>query len=136
MIDAKELRIGNYILLRNKLVMVGGIPNVYKLLIPGEQYAVEVEEFGPIPITEKLLLKCGFKYVGAEINGEIVQQFFLSDLKNICFGRNNNGIYLCTLYNNGYAEIDRLSIIKRVTYLHQLQNLYFDLTGKELEVTL
>ncbi len=45
LIDAKELRIGSYLLLRGRIVPVGGIPNRMCLLISGEQYAVDIEDF-------------------------------------------------------------------------------------------
>lgn len=115
MINVKELRIGNYVLLRNKIVIVGGIPNLYKLLIPNELYAVDVEEFEPIPLTDRLLLKCGFekKQWGS-----------------------------ATVYYHTMIELDAHFCLNGVDYniqvksLHQLQNLYFYLTGGDLEVNL
>lgn len=123
MIDAKELRIGNYIQLRNKFVMAGGIPNIHKLLIPGEQYAVEVEEFVPIPLTEDLLLKCGFKKIN-HISG---YSFFSME-------RKKSGVNI-DIYE-AYSTIGGNTSVPHIQFLHQLQNLYFALTGKELEVTL
>nr|DAT09631.1 MAG TPA: hypothetical protein [Caudoviricetes sp.] len=128
MIDAKELRIGNYIQLRNNHVMVGGIPNVYKLLIPGEQYAVEVKEFEPIPLTEELFLKCGFRFeYDSFCNGiELSYGISLYNTKD----EDKNKLFISV--NNAEYAISHIPI----KYLHQLQNIYYYLTGKELEVSL
>lgn len=115
MINVRELRIGNLLYLRGMIVLVGGIPNQMRLIIPGEQYAVDIEEFNSIPLTEELLLKC--KFVKRNW-GDVV------------------------IYYNPLFELDAHFRLKgvdyniQVKYLHQLQNLYFVLTGEELEVNL
>lgn len=126
MIDAKELRIGNYIQLRDKLVMVRGIPNVHKLLIPGEQYAVEVDEFDPIPLTEELLLKCGFTEAYSDSKG------YIYSINEVNFLR----CFFDIPYIFIETEEDEDLFNRPIENLHQLQNIYFDLTGKELEVEL
>lgn len=126
MIDAKELRIGNCILLRGAPVMVAGIPNLYKLLILGEQYAVEVEKFGPIPLTEELLLKCCFAY------NSIDDCFDGLNLRVRIFGDS-----ICAFIGFEVASGKKwYDANLEVKSLHQLQNIYFDLTGKELEIPL
>jgi TATA-box binding protein (TBP) (component of TFIID and TFIIIB) len=67
----------------------------------------------PIPITEEILLKCGFEKGKCYFSLEN----FDIDLKG-WFG-----------FNNMVANAN-------IKYLHQLQNLYFALTGEELEVNL
>lgn len=69
----------------------------------------------PIPLTEEILLKCGFEKVREylHIDNEIVIQ------------KDANGYY--SHINSGNIYINSL---------HQLQNLYFALTGEELQVTL
>lgn len=122
MIDNQELRIGNYLLMNRRMVQVGGIPNTIKLLIPGEQYAVEVEEFEPIPITEALLLKLGFENVGFYDN------VYSKDNIRVHIDKNKEiDTVLFIMYNDGGSIFE-----KEVSSLHQLQNLYFALTGKEL----
>lgn len=65
----------------------------------------------PIQLTEKILLKCGFVYDGMyRIKGMSIW---------MC-----NDMFLC--YKNGVI----------IQHLHQLQNLYFALTGEELKIEL
>lgn len=115
MIDVRELRIGNLLYLKGNIVSVGGIPNHMCLLIPNEQYAVDIEEFNSIPLTEELLLKC--RFVKRKWGDAIVYYHSLLELDTrFCL----NGVD----YNI------------KVKSLHQLQNLYFDLVGEELEIDL
>ena len=72
----------------------------------------------PIPLTEEWLLKFGFeKTENFCINKEPLLRYAISSLGLICsIGDNDMGF----VYNS-------------ILYVHQLQNLYFELTGKELE---
>ena len=72
----------------------------------------------PIPLTEEWLLKFGFeKTENFWINKEPLLRYAISSLGLICsIGDNDMGF----VYNS-------------ILYVHQLQNLYFELTGKELE---
>ncbi len=74
----------------------------------------------PIPVTEEILLKCGFKVVHPEY-------------KDIYAIRNIEYLVGCGsksgLHWNGYQLL-------KTKYLHQLQNAYYAITGEELEVKL
>lgn len=141
MIDARELRIGNIVYvdnekyhpkLKNIPLEVSGIsecigldnektysiglkhinhnPNTYY-----ETYSQFIKFIKPVELTEDLLLKCGF-----------VKK------DNYCFYY--NGIRLIPirdLYLRG-----NFPIRADIKYLHQLQNLYYALTGQELEINL
>lgn len=76
--------------------------------------------FKPIPLTEEWLLKMGFDEIDIEENKNNVRVFHL------------NGIYCNTLYGVYYYS----HLLKQIKHVHQLQNLYFALTGEELEVKL
>ncbi len=65
----------------------------------------------PIPLTEEILLKCGFK-------------------KNTNYTPCGKAIF----YKNGYIIYCGVTIEIEIKYLHQLQNLYYCLTGEELKV--
>ncbi len=130
MINIKELRLGNlvYIINRNSEVhLPNEIP--FKVLTIGLDVEclmykinpVTVEKWNkyyykdlsPIPLTEEWLLKFGFK----QKNG--IKCWVNEDVE-ICFE---------TLANY-YRLYPRTNKIK---YVHQLQNLYFALTGSELQ---
>ena len=104
--EVKELRIGN-------LVNTGNfhLPRFrgnYKVKEGWFKYA---SKFKPIPLTEEWLLKFGFEYHKHQEN-----MFFITGMQVwMC-----NDLFLCN--KNGI-------ILKSV---HQLQNLYFALTNKEL----
>lgn len=83
----------------------------------------------PIDLTEEILLKCGFSkdgykngFLGKDFkSGNIIIDFVLCEpFKKGEF----NKFYSHDLEGYKYVEIQ---------YLHQLQNLYFALTGEELE---
>ena len=125
MVDVRELKIGNYVYLQNsktpyKITEIGyseiEYPRYEASGISSEAvFRTYVENLNPIPLTEELLLKCGFerKHFGS-----------------------------VTVYCHLSIELDAYFCLKGVDYnipvrsLHQLQNLYFDLIGKELEVNL
>lgn len=118
MIQPNELRIGNWV----KIVY----DDFYHKIKSIDDFCVKVEcdtfysiirptEVQPIPLTDELLKKCGFR--------EIVEKVFVhGEMVNLVKG------------DNGYCLYDRLSI--DISSLHQLQNIFFALTGKELEVKL
>ena len=127
MIQANELRIGNYLQFGDKTMRAGNLVN-------GEFWYVQdldcvrtvnLSDIEPIPLTEKILSKCGFEKVN-HINN---YSFFSYNRKN------GNKNFICDIYENT-TRINSYSIGNHVQYLHQLQNLYFALTGKELEVEL
>lgn len=76
-----------------------------------------VDMFSPIPLTEEILLKCGFEKAGIYY----------------CMGGNEDGGIVLKLNDSMYYPIITSFGIP-IKYLHQLQNLHFALTGKELEV--
>lgn len=102
---AKELRIGNIVMRHNDL---GQLEDV--ILLPG--MIVECSEFPdlykPIPLTPELLENFGF-VLGARIEILVEQGEHLTR-RIILDGYDNGGL----------------------KYLHQLQNMYFALTGEEL----
>jgi hypothetical protein len=124
---ATELRIGNY-------VDLGGGRNLYQ---------IQDEIFGslnlnPIPLTEEWLLKFGFEEIenlhthwksdkGFFLNGYII---FMEKIIGVIIGEKSNSKF----YDHSYQYRNGIGIIKQIQYVHQLQNLYFALTGEELEI--
>lgn len=119
---ATELRIGNYI---EKSLKSGNGRKLYnRLTITDFNHIYENDgsfNYEPIPLTEEIFLKCGFK---KDTKGVLVL---------------NKNIYSLILWGGEvsiYLKIDESVLSIEIHYLHQLQNLYFALTGKELEVNL
>lgn len=126
MIQAKELRIGNFINVslngKNwiKKVSIVGFETL-RIVDNGKNIKVEQEWITPIPLTEDILLKCGF-------DSDMILATREGELRYYGNGRMDIGGYeSCTL---------SMVFISECNYLHQLQNLYFALTGKDLEVEL
>lgn len=117
---AQDLRIGNWVNIGYdcKIVRIyefGATLNTHlgvkKLLHFHEKY------IRPIPLTEEILLKCGAV--------KAVDEWFIIDK---CFQFFDNGF--CYSAGLGYQ------LSQPIENLHQLQNLYFALTGQELNVKL
>jgi hypothetical protein len=105
---ASELRIGNWV----------------KSPLYGVEYEIEfiyesptIKEIEPIPLTEEWLLKFRFeKYYEYYVNSHLE----ISEMKS------KKG------YDAYCTDMDFSIFMTEVKYVHQLQNLYFALTGEEL----
>lgn len=90
---------------------------------------LEVDErFSPIPLTEEWLLKFGFERWGSYTH------LWKRKSQRLTVTLNQNAIGKHGLYGHGcdYELNDMYRV--GVQHVHQLQNLYFALTGKELEL--
>jgi hypothetical protein len=112
--DAKELRIDNYVLHSKSGVEL-------KLHIGLIECEYRGDYYDPIPLTKDWLLKFGLEYDKNE--GHIFLQ------KYIFYIRDDHEEDGWDIYENVND-----SFITTVEYVHQLQNLYFALTGAEIEV--
>jgi len=113
---AAELRIGNWVILQQD---DNGIQR-YNHDVDAIDIAVAVdnpERFSPIPLSPELLEAMGF---------EERQESW--EHPNISLGKPN--LNLCTAYGEYTVSF------KKNTYLHQLQNLFYSLTGEELSIDL
>jgi len=132
MIHSNELRIGNWVYnanYKNKFpTKVHGIDEIgidpqleFEDIHCSIGYESLLSNLEPIPLTEEILLKCGF--VNIESKTVDILKFF------------GGGITVC------YDKVDKYYYIKlhsniELKHLHQLQNLYFALTGEELKIEL
>lgn len=141
--EANELRIGNWVTvdnpqcypeLKNKPVRVRGIGVAlglddkwtYGICISTDDIRYSgISQFIhfviPIPLTEGLLLKCGF------VKADCFYYTYRCSF-TLWYDNFNDGSYNALSGTNHIA--------RNIKYLHQLQNLYYALTGKELEVQL
>lgn len=128
MIQANELRIGNWVTFDED-----GFDQMVKVVEVSENdFRAEGDQvyppydtvYEPIPLTPEILEKCGF------VLRPMRQSIWVHGVLQLWMG--NNSRKIAYLYNGDSAEY----IPNTVTSLHQLQNLYFALTGQELNVQL
>jgi hypothetical protein len=119
MIKATELRIGNLVTTKH--------PDNYKRVISLDN-CIQVTgdsawhtQVSAIPLSEEIILKCGF--VADPFNGSF--ETFDNGLKLTIIDKCG----ACMIYLSGPFG---MVVLKHIGSLHQLQNLYFALTGKEL----
>jgi hypothetical protein len=132
MIEQNELRIGNMVQVLGhietvkEITTLGGTHEMGVVLGEWGEHSSDFNYNGkafaslgivlPIPLTEEMLLKCGFK----------------KDLANVFHDKIS--LYEGKIKEEGFRLYGQYAIEKvKVKYLHQLQNLYFTLTGNELK---
>lgn len=129
-LTASELRIGNWVKLKDlPTTPYWQVESVGNLIMVGGQLW-SIEELEPIPLTEEFLIKIGFIRQGGRkmwvkdklcielkelpnIRGEFIEGWYvgLKDLGNVLFHS-----------------------FMKVNHVHQLQNLYYGLCGEELTI--
>jgi len=122
MIQSNELRIGDYVKVYLGVNYLGADYKVHKIenfyengVHIGFGKCFKFSEIEPITITEEWLVKFGF---------ENHENYFWYKKENI----------FSNMLSVGIQNKDGvITIIENIKYLHQLQNLYFALTGKELD---
>lgn len=122
--DIRELRIGNL------LMFNGHTPakvDIIELQSDGKGMvnyldASDDDMFDAIPLTPELLEKCGFRKYRYSWSTSKQNTFNFEEWSN-------DGLGL-------YLHINDHKTGQHIKYLHQLQNLYFSLTGQELEINL
>jgi hypothetical protein len=119
--NTNELRIGNLVDLGNRIAKIIEIAHLACVVVDLEETQDTIEDYERvkgIPLTEEWLLKFGF-----EKNNN--NQFILMEGSvDILFNKDLNG-WTCDGINFS---------INMTEHVHQLQNLYFALTGKELKL--
>lgn len=138
-----ELRIGNLVKSPMGNVKVGGViegKHPYIIVKDSDSVIVWLRDCEPIRLTEDILLKCGFKNI---------PHFTVTDSKTLDIGRGRNlsigdaencnqMMFIQSIHS---GKITDLVCVHNYDYngwlyLHQLQNLYFALTGEELKIEL
>jgi len=148
-LKAKELRIGNYLLDRQgRLCEVESIDVAFIDSIVGEAFKAPAILGGltslphnPIPLTEEILLKCGFTKFENKKLGYKSRKWTLEDNS---FNLVTDFFYLVYIKQwRGKNKGKRMFEVRRyghklvaIESLHQLQNLYFCITNEELTINL
>ena len=124
MINANELRRGNIItyikINKKKQVIVSGIATT---MIACKECATGFEHFEPIPLSEDWLLKFGFVKCGNLITTQTIKAPIIGSFSLLL----SEGKWF-------FVPNVRIEWSVEITHVHQLQNLYFALTGEELKI--
>jgi len=139
---AQELRIGNLIFI-DQLVSGIRMPNTTKSFAVGSidkfghAYIIEPteptislssNEYSAIPITKEWLLRLGWRHYQGKPDGDLTKDCSRSNID--LDWDSGGGIKIKTHYQG----IDDYRPLPHITYIHQLQDLYYFLEGKELEL--
>lgn len=129
MISCNELRLGNYILVNQKLQRVSRLDSKSvqsSSAFPSAENPTEtkstqaVADVQPVPLTNALLQQCGF----------VFHDYFKFWQLITGSGAQRSEMDIDTDYN--VIDFMRKPIVKSVSSVHQLQNIYFMLKGTEL----
>lgn len=124
MIKANELRVGNWIIHHWSYDDIGPNPHDSYEKVPSHAspLSYEKEYYKPIPLTSELLIQCQFEILYWNprleyfyVNKQSYYPFFVYETRDSLIYYNEN---------------------LRIEYLHQLQNLFFELTREELNIEL
>lgn len=128
---ASELRIGNFLNYKNTddLAIVEIIHgkhfdcrDEYGIFTPNGNYE-------PIPLTEEWLINFGMEYTdGFSSSRRLYFNTHEYDLSQVTYNEKEGLLR----FSNGHPK--GTSLIPHIKYVHQLQNLYFALTGEELTI--
>jgi hypothetical protein len=111
---ASELRIGNQIYINGVLHKITGADIFF--ISQNETFEVDVSSHNPVKLTEEMLVKLGFKF---EYEKVLDRVYSSGDF--VLYWNKQYGYRL--FYHDKFLSIG-------IFYLHQLQNLYLDVTGK------
>ena len=137
--EPQDLRIGNYVYYEHTTHIVSGVHGnkVYSWWVKDGEPVIEYEakdisgtqvenpymdvvsQYEPIPLTEEWLLKFEFWTSDWDVHSTLRKQVLDSSL---VYDKDNKTFDLGDLLNI------------KIEYVHQLQNLYFVLTGEELKL--
>lgn len=138
--EAKELRIGNFVLWANDICEIKGIHTQtvgrtherdFHFYIHNHSnqnmnyYGVEPDDIKEIPLTEEWFLKFGFIKKSNWVKS--LNDVYNLELMKIVL------IEYCVFHIE--KRINTVHNLNRIKYVHQLQNLHFALTGEELKIT-
>jgi hypothetical protein len=145
-LKAKDLRIGNIFEYHDQIVFVQKISNMFAEFgyfkdSIGFQRPFESHDFPKqIELTEDILLKCKNIDVNAT-KGHVVLRLCKDSVYDKVIGGYHNSFVLIK-FESGWSVkyifglFGSHSFDRKFQYLHEFQNLYFALTGEELQINL
>ncbi|WP_428743193.1 hypothetical protein [Tenacibaculum sp.] len=130
MIETKELRIGNYFIGHDNKVFEWSL---FHFALLQNETGITLDEIikEPISLTEDWLLRFGFERVDTQFyKKEIGGNVFIL----VNYNKRSTGCFGAVTFETDLKEDSYVGHIKkRCKYIHELQNLYFSLTGEELK---
>lgn len=138
-LSASDLRIGNYYnsakFNRTVRCEMADFSEIYQRAEGATPDESDINMiFEPILLTENWLLKFGFAIDQDFYNTQVKLWQSNSGFNYLALNKNDDGYETCLGYHHPQIEKIRILINECLKYVHQLQNLYMALTGKELEI--
>ncbi len=132
--ESKELRIGNLIynpIQKINIVVDGGLITTESMREKGLK---DYKGFEPIPLTEEWLLRFGFELLDSYEGDTLIKTYGINitsvnDLEKLIICDFNWDISIGEYESEEFYTLDT-----DFKHVHQLQNLYFALTGEELKI--
>ena len=124
--EAKELRIGNFVLLDDCICSVLTIlPETALLSSDEENEYFAYSDIEGIPLTEEIFATTGIKY--RSTGNKLTSQYVFNIAGCIFYLTYNE-------YNDNWSICSDKVFGHLIMHVHQLQNLYFALTNQELKL--
>ena len=118
----EELRVGNFVQTLKSNFFDGDVLDwSLDMFYWVAECVYSIEDFKPIPLTEEVLLDCGFEFIDGFMTLKM---------------DNESGAIFVFYHGNILRLFCRSGFMlshNSLKHVHQLQNLYFALTGQELE---
>jgi hypothetical protein len=121
---ANELRIGNLYDNNGNYFVV--TPSTIESVFENERVWCK-----PIPLTEEMLFNCGFS---KNVGHYIVFGRYKDKTLEVAYNNDTNETQYY-VYVRGLLDNEFVQLRHDLKYLHELQNLYFAITGNELSVS-
>jgi hypothetical protein len=123
---SQELRIGNFVQAKLLIPVLGNTKylTVSSVEIRDCEHYKENWSYEPIPLTEEWLVRLGFVY--EDLGDDTPYEWYVKDGMQIW--NFNNQHWICDMLDQNRFNQDDFK------HVHQLQNLYFALTGEELTI--
>ena len=122
-----ELRLGNYVMDIDNNILPVTTDTFYWI---SECVRTE-DDYKQIQLTEEMLFKCGFS---KNVGHYIIFGRYKDKTLELVYNNDTNEIQYY-VYVRGLLDNEFVQLRHDLKYLHELQNLYFAITGNELSVT-
>jgi hypothetical protein len=108
----------------SKIINIGSIEQGSKIWGRSLSGCFWDNEYSPIEITEDWLIDLGFKDLSS-VNNKMAYRLDVNSVDELCWYKQDNNVRYQTKASGFTRDFN-------IKYVHQLQNLYFALTGDEL----